>query len=320
MADILSVGIDVSKDSLDLGWNSSQPIERFENSSDGRRKLGRRLQKVGAKYIILEATGGYERPAFVYLQSLGLPAMRVNPRQVRHFAKAMGLLAKTDALDARVLAHFGARMQPEFRPAPEPQVLKLQCFVTRRRQLVEMRTAEKNRLEQATEAFIKQTIQSMIDSINELIDALDVETADLVKEHARLERTFEILTSVPGIANVTAGVLVAGMPELGQVSRQAIASLAGLAPYNNDSGQSTGKRSIRGGRSEVRAVLYMATLAAARCNPVIKEYVDNLRKGGKPPKVALTAGMRKLLTIVNALVRDDCLWGQKLSPNQTSTP
>ena len=316
----VAVGIDVSKHTLDVACSGSADIEQFDNTPAGRRSLGRKLKKLSPQRIVLEATGGYERATLAHLQSLDLPAVLVNPCKVRNFAKATGVLAKTDALDARVLADFAHRLRPEVRQPKEPHIQHLHELVTRRRQVVESKVREKNHLEQVTSTKIKKTIHAVIETLDEQLDVLEKEIADTLKEHARLARSLQILTSVPGIGATTAAVLIAQMPELGQVSRQAVASLAGLAPFNNDSGTSSGKRAIRGGRANVRAALYMATLTAARCNPVIREDVQRMLATGKPVKVALTAGMRKLLTIVNALVRDDCLWGEKKSPHHPSNP
>jgi len=320
MSTFVTVGIDVSKHTLDVAFGESGPIEQFKNTIPGRRALGQMLLKLAPSCIVMEATGGYERAVLEHLQSLPLPVLRINPRQVRDFAKAKGILAKTDALDARVLADFARLLRPQVRPPKSPEIQRLNDLVTRRRQIVESKTREKNHLEQVTSTKIKKTIHAVLETLDEQLDIIEKEIAATIKEHDRLKRSMDILTSVPGIGNTTAAVLVAQMPELGQVSRQAIAALAGLAPFNNDSGMSSGKRAIRGGRAQVRATLYMATLTAARVNPVIREDVKRLVDGGKPAKVALTAGMRKLLTIANALIRDDYMWGEKETSKRPTQP
>lgn len=309
------VGIDVSKASLDVAFGLEQAVRRFPNQPKGHRALARTLARDRPTRILLEATGGYEIALLEHLTGHDLPAVRVNPRQVRDFARATGVLAKTDAIDARVLVRFGSAVQPQHRPLPEPEQRRLAALQTRRSQLIAHRTAESNRLDMTTDPLIKRTIRAVIATIQQQIERIEAESAEVIAEHHKLQRTHDILTSVPGVANVTAGVLMGHLPELGSLSRQAVAALAGLAPFNKDSGTQRGKRTIRGGRAPVRTALYMATLSALRCNPVIAEDFKRLTAAGKPGKVALTACMRKLLTILNALVRDDLLWGEKSKPN-----
>ena len=309
------IGIDVSKASLDVALGLDEPVRSFPNEPKGHRELARILKQRKPQRIVLEATGGYERPVLRHLVDRRLPAIRVNPRQVRDFARATGLLAKTDVLDARLLVRFGSAVEPVDRPLPGRDEERLATLQTRRSQLVALRTAEKNRVQQATDPLIKRTIKAVMETIDEQIAKLEAESAEVIREHEKLQRTYEILTSVPGVGPVTAGVLLGQMPELGTLSRQAAAALAGLAPYNADSGSQRGERHIRGGRSAVRTALYMATLAGLRCNEVIAEDFDRLTKAGKLHKVAMTACMRKLLTILNALVRDDKLWGEKTKKN-----
>jgi transposase len=307
------VGIDVSKASLDVAFGSIAHVRRFPNTPRGHHQLARAVGRYAAKRIVLEATGGYERRVLVHLTDQHLPVVRVNPRQVRDFARATGILAKTDAIDARVLVCFGAAVEPEHRPLPSPARQRLADLQTRRIQLVAFRTAELNRLEQTTDALITRTIRAVIRTLDQQIAVIEAESARVIADHKELERTYAILTSVPGVGPITAAVLMGGMPELGTLSRQQAAALAGLAPFNRDSGAQRGTRHIRGGRAHVRTALYMATLSAARCNPVIAEDFARLTAAGKPWKVAMAACMRKLLTILNALVRDDLLWGQKHS-------
>lgn len=311
MLDVSSVvGIDVSKNTLDVAFGL-ESVERFPNQPKGHRELASKLAKRAVSRIVLEATGGYERGVLRHLTQQRLPAIRVNPRQVRDFARATGLLAKTDALDARVLARFAAAVEPLHRPLPSIDEQRLADLQARRSQLIDLRTREKNRAQQATDTLIGRTIHAVIKTLEEQIALIEAESAQVIAEHRRMERVHEILTSVPGVGTVTAAVLMGHMPELGELSRQAVAALAGLAPFNNDSGTQRGQRHVRGGRAPVRTALYMATLTAARCNPVIKEDFERLTKAGKTHKIAMTACMRKLLTILNALVRDDVLWGEK---------
>ncbi len=317
MLDLSSVvGIDVSKASLDVAFGLGEPVQTFPNEPKGHRALSRVLAKQPPSRIVLEATGGYEKKILLHLNDRQLPAIRVNPRQVRDFARATGVLAKTDAIDARVLVRFGAAIEPQHRPLPSKAQEKMGLLQTRRSQLIEFRTAENNRLKQADDAWLKRMIMHMIKVFDKQIEELDAESRKVIEQHRELERTYEIITSVPGVGPVTAAILIGHMPELGQLSRQAVASLAGLAPFNQDSGASRGQRHIRGGRIEVRNVLYMAALSAIYHNPVIAEDFQRLTAAGKPAKVAITACMRKLLTIINALVRDDLLWGEKKKPNQ----
>ena len=314
------VGIDVSKAALDVAFGLDGVVEQFANTPAGHRKLVRVLAKRWPSRIIMEATGGYEQRVLRCMVDQKLPAIRVNPRQVRDFARATGILAKTDAIDACVLVRFGAAVEPEHRPLPSLAQEKLARLQTRRAQIVAFRTAELNRLEQTTDRLITRTIRSLINDLDKLIALIQAESAEVIAEHAELERTFTILMSVPGVGPVTAAVLMGHMPELGTLSRQAVAALAGLAPFNRDSGTQRGQRHVRGGRSAVRTALYMATLSAVRCNPVIAEDFARLTAAGKPHKVAMAACMRKLLTIANALVRDDVLWGEKRSKNPPSNP
>lgn len=314
MIDTSSVfGVDVSKSSLDVAFGLGAPVRAFPNEPKGHRAVVRALRKHPVKptRIVIEATGGYEVPLLKTLAAAGLPVIRVNPRQVRDFARAAGVLAKTDAIDASVLVRFGAAVEPIQRRLPAPEQERLCNLHRRRAQLVQERTAEANRLQQVSDAFIKRTISAVLRTIEQQIELIKAESAEVIKEHERLRRQYDVLTSVPGVGPVTAAVIMGQMPEIGTLSRQAVAALAGLAPFNKDSGTQRGQRHIRGGRSQVRDALYMATLTAAQHNPVIREDFERFTAAGKPHKVAMTACMRKLLTILNALVRDDMLWGEK---------
>lgn len=321
MIDLASVvGIDVSKASLDVAFGTAPGVRSFPNQPKGHRALAKELAKHKPSRVVLEATGGYEHQLLRYLTDLHLPAIRVNPRQVRDYARATGILAKTDAIDAAILVRFGAAVEPQHRPLPAPEQERLARLQTRRVQLIAHRTAELNRAKQATDASITRTIKAMLRTIDRQIALIEAESAEVIAAHQHLERTFEVLTSVPGVGPVTAAVLIGHMPELGSLSRQEAAALAGLAPFNRDSGTHRGQRHIRGGRAPVRTALYMAVLTAARCNPVIAEDFKRLTEAGKTHKVAMTACMRKLLTILNALVRDDLLWGEKNSAKNPSKP
>lgn len=313
-----TAGIDVSAAALDVAVGTEGPVRRFANTPAGHRAAARMV--AGASRIVLEATGGYERGVLNILAERGLPVVRVNPRQVRDFARAMGILAKTDRIDARVLAHYAAVFAPPVRSRPTPAQTRLAAVTIRRTQLLKHRTAERQRGKRETDAWIRRTIQIMIDAVDRQITRLEAEAASIIAEHERLARVYAILISVPGMGPVTSSVLLGQMPELGTLTRQAVAALAGLAPYNDDSGTHRGARHIRGGRSAVRSALYMAALNGARVNPVIAEDFRRLTASGKPPKVALTACARKLLTILNALVRDDLMWGHNTPPNPSDTP
>lgn len=308
---VVFVGIDVSKVTLDVAFGADGPVEQFANTARGHAALVKRLARVNADGVVMEATGGYEA---ALLRCLGAVHPRVcvaNPRRVRDFAKASGVLAKTDRLDARVLARFGSWLRPRPTPPRSEAQENLRQLVDRRGQLVRAKIAENSRLDKGLVARVARSVKKMVKSIDKEIAALEAEIAELIARHRELEHKVEVLASVPGVGVLTAAKLVVGMPEIGTLSRQAAASLAGLAPFNDDSGQSRGKRSVRGGRAQVREALYMAALSAAQDNPVIAEDYRRLIAAGKPPKVALVACMRKLLSILNALVRDDVHWGQK---------
>jgi transposase len=262
--------------------------------------------------VTLEASGGYERLVIAELLDRGYHVALANPRQVRDFAKATGILAKTDALDARVLARFGQVVQPRCLEKPSGSQTELQQLVERRRQLIELRTAESNRLEHATAKVAKRSIQAVLKLLEKQTEELEEQISKLVDKHPDWKQKADILKSVPGIGDVTAFSLLAELPELGQLNREQVAALAGLAPYNHDSGKLKGKRAISGGRAEVRTALYMASLAAACHNPAIRPFYTRLRAAGKCFKIAITACMRKLLTILNTMIKNNAAWS---SPN-----
>jgi transposase len=257
---------------------------------------------------VLEATGGYEQVVSAGLAAAGLPVAVVNPRQIRDFARATGKLAKTDRLDALAIARFAQAIKPEPRPLADAQAQMLGELVARRRQVIEMIGMESNRLRQARAKTVKRTIEHLLAALQAELSTLESELDETIRGTPIWREREELLTSAPGIGDVTARVLLAELPELGQVDRHQIAALAGLAPFNRDSGQWRGERHIQGGRAGVRTALYMPTVVATRYNPVIRALYRRLRAGGKKPKVALTACMRKLLTILNAMLRDGSPW------------
>jgi transposase len=258
--------------------------------------------------IVLEASGGYERPAAVALIDRGLRVAVVNPRQTRKFAAALGRLAKTDRIDAAVLAHFAEAIRPAARAVTNDALDRLQKLLARRRQLVVMRNAEKQRLGKATDPITQRSLKAMITSLDKQLGVIDKAIGRLIEADPALAEKLERLKTVPGIGDVSARTLLAELPELGLASRHEIAALSGVAPISRDSGRYRGRRKIQGGRVEVRAPLYMATLVAIRHNPVIRPFYRRLREAGKPAKVALVACMRKLLTMLNAMLRDRRSW------------
>ena len=304
------VGIDVSKDRLDVAClpETAQGPSGFENGPGGHHALVRMLGPLTPGLIVLEATGGYHRALVAALAAAGLPVVVVNPRQVRDFARATGVLAKTDRIDAAVLARFGQKIDPPTRPLPDEQAAALQELVTRRRQLVELQTAEGNRLAQAATAKIRASIRAVLRTIGRQIELIDAELDDRIKGSPIWRHRVELLTSVPGIGPQTARTLLVGLPELGGVSRQQIAALVGVAPLNRDSGAMRGRRTIWGGRAAVRSALYMAALVASRHNPVLRAYYGRLVAAGKAKKLALIAVLRKLLVTLNAMLRTDTPW------------
>lgn len=304
----LVVGIDVSKRALDIAFGSQDSAPITMDYSDTQiARLVDRLRRVAPSLIVLESTGGLELPVMNALLAAQLPVARVQPGRVRSFAKSIGLLAKTDRLDARLLAHYGEATRPRPVKPPDEHRQTLSALLSRRNQLMEMRVAEQNRLETASGA-IRPSIEAHLTWLEEEIDHIEAEIARLTEQTSTLNVTYKILVSVPGVGPITACSLMARLPELGQLNRKQIAALVGLAPYNRESGSKKGKRAIYGGRAEVRHVLYMATLAAIRCNPVIREFYQRLIRAGKPAKVAIVACMRKLLTILNAMVASGQPW------------
>lgn len=307
------VGIDVAKHALEIAVHLSADRWSAPNTEAGIAELVPRLTALAPTRIVLEATGGLERPCVAALAAAGLAVVVVNPRQIRDFAKALGHLAKTDALDAAVLAHFAAAVQPAVRPVPDAATQHLAALVTRRRQLIEMLTAERNRLA-TTPAALRKEVAAHIRWIERRLAGLDTDLDQAIRTHPGWRAQEDLLRSVPGVGPIVARTLLAELPELGTVSRQAIATLVGLAPLNRDSGLFRGRRMIWGGRATVRAVLYMGALTGVRFNPVLRAFYDRLRAAGKLPKVALTACMHKLLTILNAIIKHQQPWNSHYVP------
>ena len=320
MAEILlktNVGIDVSKKWLDIVVIPSGETWRTENTGEAIGELIKKLEQLEGKIerIIVEATGGYESWLVSRLYDAGMPVARVNPGRVREFARSVGQLAKTDKLDAKILARFGEAVKPPLTRPLSPDEQALDALLERRTQLLNIQSAEKNRLELAPVA-IRSSVQEHLNWLKKEIKKLDQEIEQFIDHHPDFKKKDALLQSVPGIGIITSSKLIADVPELGQCDRKEIAALVGIAPFNRDSGFKSGKRSIKGGRSDVRRILYMATLCATRHNPVIKAFYQRLRNAGKKKKVALVACMRKLLTILNAIVRDQIAW-QSCSPLDT---
>lgn len=308
------IGIDVSKQLLEVALHKSDYHFRCPNDPEKFPALIAELIACRPARIVLEATGGLERPLLQALQAVGLPVVLVNPRQIRDFAKALGLLAKTDRLDARVLAHFAAAIEPPLRPLKTAEESELDALMGRRNQLSDMLVAEKNRRGSAATKAARADVDAHIEWLEQRLKALDKQLKDQLKRCVAWERKDQILQSVKGIGFVTSVSLLADCPELGQLNRHQIAKLAGVAPLNRDSGKQRGTRHIFAGRAQVRAKLYMATLTAIRCNPVIKVFYQRLITRNKLKKVAIVACMRKLLTIINVMVRDNKCWDVNAQP------
>jgi transposase len=301
------VGIDVAKDHLDLAVRPTQEQWQAPTTEEGIAGVVSRLRALQPTLVVLEATGGLERPLVVALAAAELPVVVSNPRQVRDFAKAAGRLAKTDHLDARMIALFAERMRPAVHPLPSAQAQELSATLARRTQLLEMLTAERHRLGSALPP-VRARIQRHLDWLTQEIAAIDADLASLVHAQPSWEGKDTVLRSVPGVGPILTLTLLADLPELGALDRRQIASLVGVAPLNCDSGQRRGKRAIWGGRARVRTVLYMATLVATRFNPTIRSFYQRLCAAGKAKKLALTACMRKLLTILNAMISHKTPW------------
>jgi transposase len=306
------VGIDISAQRLDVHMLPSQQRQSWVYDNVGVSQLVGYLQPMKPTLIVVEATGKLEIPWVATLAAAELPVVVVNPRQTRDFARALGLLAKTDRIDAGVLARFAESVRPQPRPLPSEQQQAMQELVNRQRQLVEIRGAESNRLKRTRTTAVRHNLQTHLTWLDKQIQELDRQIRQLITESPLWRQKDQLLQSVPGVGPKLSSVLVAHLPELGRLNRRQIASLVGLAPFNHDSGQWRGKRFIAGGRSKVRCTLYMSSLVAAYHNPVIRALRHRLEGSGKPFKVVLTACMRKLLTILNAMVKNGTPWNSTL--------
>jgi transposase len=309
---MINVGIDVSKEQLDVAVRPSGERFSVENNEEGCMQLRKRLGKLKPARIVLEPTGGFETLVVQSLVTAKLPVVVINARQIRQFAQAIGRLAKTDTIDAEVLAHFGEAVKPEIRPLPDEAHRELEALVSRRRQLVEMRASETKR-KQTAPPVVHPSIDAIIEALSQQIDDIDDNLQRVVRSVPEWRDAEERNKSAPGVGRVLSTTLTALVPELGKLDRKQIAALVGVAPLNNDSGKSEGKRTTWGGRSAVRAVLYMAALSAFRYNATIRAFRDRLVARGKPPMVAVVACMRKLLTILNAMARDGKPWNPQLA-------
>ena len=310
MSDALNIGIDVSKDALDIGTSSGDSWQ-CTNDQDGIGSLVKRLKGVPIERIVLEATGGYEAAVVAELAAASLPVIVINPRQVRDFAKASARLAKTDRIDAATLVAFAQAIKPEVRPLKDQQTLALEAVLGRRRQLVGMLTMERQRLHTAA-PIVRKELKAHILWLLKRVKEIDRELTGLLRASPLWRERENLLGEIQGVGKQTILSVCASLPELGRINRKKVAALVGVAPYNCDSGTLRGQRHCWGGRADVRAVLYMAALSATRSNPVIRKFYQRLVAAGKPKKLAVTACMRKLLTILNAMVRDNAQWNPNL--------
>ena len=300
------VGVDVSKAYLDIAIAASEKNWRINNNPAGIKRVVEMLKGVTPVLVVFEATGGLELTLWSALTEAEIEAAPVNPRQIRDFAKAKGRLAKTDTIDAQIIAQYGQAFRPKPQPFPDTQELKE--VMARRSQLIEMITAEKNRLKAARRTRIQEDIKINIEWLKSRLDGVDKDLEQTIKANPQWREKFDLLESTTGVGKTTAAALVSEFPELGMLNRHQVAALAGVAPLNRDSGMMRGKRTVWGGRARVRSALYMATLVATRYNPAIRAFYQRLCAGGKPKKVALTACMRKLLTILNSLLKHNTPW------------
>jgi transposase len=307
------VGVDVSKAKLDVAFRPDGETLQVDNDESGIAECVRRLRDLRPQLVVVEATGGFEMAFVAAAAVASLPVVVVNPKQVRHFAKAVGRLAKTDSIDAGVIAHFAEAVRPELRPIADEASERLSALLSRRRQVLEMIVAEKNRLASTREKQVRQRITYHLHFLKQELGELDDDLDGEIRASPAWREKEDLLRSVPGVGPVVARTLVAELPELGQLDRKRIAALVGVAPMNNESGTLRGQRRIQGGRARVRTVLYMAAVVASRFNPRLKKFYDSLRASGKPGKVALIACARKLLVILNTLVRNGQHWNPEVA-------
>jgi len=312
------VGIDVSKKQLDVAFRPEGKAVRALNDRRGIAKLARQLEKLGPVQIVVEATGGFERELVCALAAVDVPVVVVNPRLVSNFAKSTGLRAKTDAIDAAVLARFAEAVRPEPRPLPDAGARELSALIARRRQLIEMTTAESNRRALATNA-VRRLIAAHLRGLKIQITAVDKAIQKAISASEIWRKKAELISSVPGVGRATTAILLAGLPELGQLNRRQIAALVGLAPFVRESGTWRGKRAIAGGRRHIRAALYMCAVVGIRRNSTLKAFYERLRGSGKTAKQALTACMRKLLVTLNAMIRQETRWRSAMVPASAVT-
>lgn len=306
------VGIDVAKDDLEIALRPTEDAWTVAHDPARLEALTRRLARLDPRLIVLEATGGYEAPVAAALSTAGLPVAVVNPRQVRDFARATGQLAKTDRIDAHTLVLFAERVRPEPRPLPDPVGEELRALVARRRQLLEMLGAEQNRLRHPSPSSVQKGLEQHVRWLKRQLEDVDDDLERVVRNSPLWRGKDDLLQSVPGIGPVTSRTLLAELPELGRLNRREIAALVGVAPLNRDSGTFRGRRFVWGGRATVRRTLYMAALVATQHNPVIRAFYERLLDRGKPHKVALTACMRKLVVILNAMAKSNQPWNPEL--------
>ena len=308
------VGIDVAKHSLDVCVLNEDRCFTLTNDVDGFRRLLDQLPAAGDCLVVMEATGGYQHRVVGALVAAGHTVTVVNPRQVRDFARGLGILAKTDRLDARVIARFGQHANPRPVEMGSEKQVELRELVNRRRQLIELRTAEQNRLETTTTKIVRKNVRHLVEQLAKQIRQLEETIGELVQNEPELSSKAALLETVPGVGPVTITSLLVDLPELGRLNRRQVAALVGVAPFNRDSGKFHGRRAIWGGRAAVRSVLYMAALTAQRFNPLIRAFAQRLQAAGKPFKVVLTACMRKLLVILNTMLKNNLPWNPILLP------
>jgi transposase len=318
-ASLLYLGIDVAKQTLDLAGEGDAQVLQWSNDEAGIAALCQRLRQRQPALIALEATGGYERALVAALLQAGLPVAVANPRQVRHLARGLGLLAKTDALDARVLAAYARHAAPRLAEKRSKNQEELADLVTCRAQLTDTRTQQRNRRQVTRSPAARHALDAVLHTLQQQVRDLDQRIAKLISDDDDLNDRHRRICSVPGAGPVVAATLLAHLHELGDMDRRQAAALVGVAPYNHDSGKLKGRRAIAGGRPHVRRVLYMAALTALRCNPLLIAFAHRLRQQGKPAKVILTAAIRKLVCLINAMIRDRLTWNQ-LKCNQSPNP
>lgn len=306
------VGLDVAKDNFEVCFSLDKPNQSFSNDAKGIKGFLAELPPAGQCLVVLESTGHYHRELVASLLDAGHHVSVVNPRKIHYFAKAIGVEVKTDRIDARTISRFGQQLQPRLLVNTPKKLELLREFVDRRRQLIDLRTAESNRRDTVTSKPVRSSILQVIEMLNSQITKLEKQIEDLVDSDDDFQNKAKLITSIPGVAKATAAALIADLPELGTLNREEIASLVGVAPYNNDSGKQHGKRSIRGGRCELRQSLYMAAFNVRRYNPVLKEFYERLTKAGKPYKVAMIAVLRKLVVIINTMIKTNMPWESKL--------